>query len=49
MNSYLTEGDGFADAFGETKIFESEPDNLKRMIQTMSKETLKRFEGKTYI
>lgn len=49
LNSYLTEGDGFADAFGETKIFESEPKNLKRMIHSMSKETLKRFEGKTNI
>lgn len=44
-NSYLTEGDGFADAFGETKIFESEPENLKRMIHAMNKETLKKFEA----
>lgn len=41
---FLEEGDGFADAFGETTIFESDAERLQRMIDRGNREARKRFE-----
>lgn len=41
---FMEEGDGFADAFGETTIFESDAERLQRMIDRGNREARKRFE-----
>ena len=41
---FMEEGDGYADKYGETAIFESNPDKLKAMIEQKSKEARMRFE-----
>ena len=41
---YLKEGDGYADDFLKTEVFENDPDELRDMIKRMSKEARARFE-----
>ena len=41
---YLTDGDSFADGYGETKVFERDSDKLRAMIARMSREARQRFE-----
>ena len=41
---YLKEGDGYADDFLQTVVFETDPDELRDMIKRKSKEARTRFE-----
>lgn len=43
QDSYLKEGDGYADAFGETVFFESNPSKLREMIASQTKAARKMF------
>ncbi len=43
-NCYQKEGDGFADNYGEEKIFLRSPQALKTMIQEANKAARARFE-----
>ena len=43
-NSYLKEGDGFADEFCKMDIFDQDPARLKKMIERESKNARLRFE-----
>lgn len=40
---FLNEGDGYADDFCQTEVFEQHPEKLKKMIEKASKATLKQF------
>jgi hypothetical protein len=44
QNCYLKEGDGFADNYGEEKIFKRSPQALKSMIQEANKVARARFD-----
>ena len=41
---FLEEGDGFADSYGESKVFERDPEKLKKMIARKGREARRRFE-----
>jgi hypothetical protein len=41
---FLVEGDGFADDYGEEKVFNQSPQELKKMIEKGKKDALERFE-----
>ena len=41
---YMEEGDGFADAFGETTVFETDSNILEAMIERCNRDARKRFE-----
>ncbi len=41
--SYLTYGDGFADAFGETKFFETNAEKLKKEILSKERQALEEY------
>ena len=40
----MNEGDGYADDFLQTAVFENDPDALRDMIERKSKEARARFE-----
>ena len=41
---FLEEGDGFPDSYGESKVFERDPEKLKKMIARKGREARRRFE-----
>jgi hypothetical protein len=43
VQSFRKEGDGFADAIGETKIFESDPAKLKNDLELKQQKVLSEF------
>lgn len=48
VQSFRKEGDGFADAIGETKMFESDPDKLKNDLELKQKKALSEFGSMSF-
>ena len=46
IRSYLNEGDGYADEYGKSEIFEQDPDKLRSMIEKMGR--IARLEYEKY-
>lgn len=48
VQSFRKEGDGFADAIGETKMFESDPDKLKKDLELKQQKALSEFGSMSF-